>query len=29
MMMMIKNVKYSRWFGDDDDEEHEALTMGC
>ncbi len=26
-MMMIKNMKYSRWVGDDDDEEHKELTM--
>jgi hypothetical protein len=29
MMMMMKNKKYSRWVGNDDnDEEHEVLTMG-
>ncbi len=42
MMMMMKNMKYSRWVGEDmkknmkysrrvcndDDEEHEVLTMG-
>ncbi len=26
-MMMMKNMKYSQWIGDDDDEEHEALTI--
>ncbi len=28
-MMMIKNKKYLRWVGDDDDEEHEVLDGGC
>ncbi len=26
-MMMMKNMKFTRWFGNDDDEEHEELTM--
>jgi hypothetical protein len=25
-MMMMKSMKYSRWVGDDDDEEHEVLS---
>jgi hypothetical protein len=28
VMMMMKNMKNSRWIGDDDDEEHEVFTMG-
>jgi hypothetical protein len=30
MMMMMKNMKYSRWVGndDDDDEEHESNHDG-
>ncbi len=27
VMIMIKNPKYSQWVGNDDDEEHEVLTM--
>jgi hypothetical protein len=28
-MMMIKNQKYSRWVGDDDDEKHEVFDGSC
>ncbi len=28
MMMMMKNMKYSRWVGNDDNEEHESTHDG-
>jgi hypothetical protein len=28
VMILMKNMKYSRWVDDDDNEEHEVLRMG-